>query len=491
VVNVDWWSEPLATFVGGERLAHLRIYYDFNWFDVFGHTMSQFPHGQSLGRLVKRDCPKSLTPVLLLTKRDDDDVEEPWIETDDKKLVVVVPIHHYLAHSEPDPAASYYAMRYGPGLTAAKNAEFLAQQAAVIKAVVEKGLTLDDVKLWTTFEDGRFEQLWAWAGAEASQSPKASIEQVLEVLRKIDGLDGAIIDGLAVLLGEGDDQDAEARIKFLDALIRAALDDEETQGVFVRNHRDFLAEILRSAVDAPDIVALAHRREVLLKFETLLADDDFFETEKTRIGGSRERVWQVFLEENPWIIGSTLAPQFLHSFSKDRLEQTVVGSSIAGPGKRPDAVLRTAGAISAVVLAEIKHHRTALLATEYRSGCWRVSDEVAGGVAQCQGTVDEAQVALGKTIEIKDEDGYDAGQAFICRPRSLLVVGSLEEFTKDGNVHRSKFESFERFRRGLRDPEILTFDELFERARLTLALDTAIHAPVVELEDPEALAGHT
>jgi hypothetical protein len=93
---------------------------------------------------------------------------------------------------------------------------------------------------------------------------------------------------------------------------------------------------------------------------------------------------------------------------------------------------------------------------------------------------------LGKTIEIKDKNGYSTEQAFVCRPRSLLVIGSLEEFTKDGNVHHRKFESFERFRRSLRDPEILTFDELFERARLTLALDAAIYAPVEVL-----LAGST
>jgi hypothetical protein len=109
-----------------------------------------------------------------------------------------------------------------------------------------------------------------------------------------------------------------------------------------------------------------------------------------------------------------------------------------------------------------------------------VSNEVAGGVAQCQGTVDEAQDVLGKTIEIKDEDGYEVGQAFVCRPRSLLVIGSLDEFTNDGNAHHRKFESFERFRRSLRDPEILTFDELLERARLTLALDAAIYSPVEE-----------
>lgn len=472
-MDVDWWPEPVKRFRGAERLAYLRVYYDFDWAAFFGHNMRQFWHGQSLASLVKRDCPANFKPALLLTRRDD--VDAPWIEVDEE-LIVVVPINDYLAHSAPDPAASYYAQRYGPGLTAAKNAEFLAQQAAVVKAVVEKGLTIDDIKLWLSFEDGRIEQLRALAGTPAD-GPPASVEQVLQVLRRIDGLSDDIVDGLATLLGGGDQDDGDARIKFLAGLVRTALADQETRNAFVRDQQEFLAEILRSAVDAPDIVALARRREVLVRFERLLSDDAYFDAERARLNCGAESLWQRFLEENPWLIGSTLAPQFLHSWSKERLEQTVVGASIAAPGKRSDAVLRTAGAISAVVLAEIKHHRTNLLAAEYRKACWRISPEVAGGVAQCQGTVDEAQDALGKTIEVTDDSGYAVGQAFVCRPRSLLVIGSLNEFTDAGNVHHSKFESFERFRRSLRDPEILTFDELFERARLTLALDTAIYAP--------------
>jgi len=57
--------------------------------------------------------------------------------------------------------------------------------------------------------------------------------------------------------------------------------------------------------------------------------------------------------------------------------------------------------VSAVVFAEIKHHRAELLGNEYRSGCWQVSSEVTGGVSQCQGTVDEAQHFLGERIDIR------------------------------------------------------------------------------------------
>jgi hypothetical protein len=69
-----------------------------------------------------------------------------------------------------------------------------------------------------------------------------------------------------------------------------------------------------------------------------------------------------------------------------------------------------------------------------------------------------------------DELGGIIDEVAVCRPRSLLVVGSLSEFHENDRFNRAKYESFERFRRSLRDPEIVTFDELFERARIMLEL---------------------
>jgi len=51
-------------------------------------------------------------------------------------------------------------------------------------------------------------------------------------------------------------------------------------------------------------------------------------------------------------------------------------------------------------------------------------------------------------------------------------VGSLDEFTREGRPNVARFESFERFRRSIRDPEIVTFDELYERAAMSVALST-------------------
>ncbi|WP_352612205.1 MULTISPECIES: Shedu anti-phage system protein SduA domain-containing protein [unclassified Mesorhizobium] len=50
-------------------------------------------------------------------------------------------------------------------------------------------------------------------------------------------------------------------------------------------------------------------------------------------------------------------------------------------------------------------------------------------------------------------------------PRSCLVIGSLAEFQFDRGTNLPKFRSFELHRRHTNRPEIVTFDELLERAR--------------------------
>lgn len=46
----------------------------------------------------------------------------------------------------------------------------------------------------------------------------------------------------------------------------------------------------------------------------------------------------------------------------------------------------------------------------------------------------------------------------------MLVIGSLSEFTNRGATNREKITSFEQYRRSIQDVEVLTFDELYERA---------------------------
>jgi hypothetical protein len=203
-----------------------------------------------------------------------------------------------------------------------------------------------------------------------------------------------------------------------------------------------------------DVVALNYRREQLKEFERLMADD------------ADEKTWQVFFQRNHWIFGYGLSFQFLGPAYEDRLEQTVRGFDVTGRGKRVDSLMRTMGQLSSLCFVEIKKPTTDLLGKEYRPGSWPPSQELAGAVSQVQTTVQQAMGAIREKLEPVDDQGWPAGEAlYNYDPRSFLVVGNLGEFVRDEGVNQSQLRSFELYRRNTWRPEIITFDELLERAR--------------------------
>ena len=114
------------------------------------------------------------------------------------------------------------------------------------------------------------------------------------------------------------------------------------------------------------------------------------------------------------------------------------------------------------MLIEIKKSSTGLLRKDpYRAGCWAVSDELSAAVTQTQKTAFQFSRDRFRDV-LKDGDGNDTGElAYSVEPRSYLVIGNLAELR--GNDH--KIACFELYRRNTRSPEIVTFDELYQRAR--------------------------
>lgn len=235
--------------------------------------------------------------------------------------------------------------------------------------------------------------------------------------------------------------------------------------LYERDPEQFRA-LISSDATAEDVVAMAHRREVLQVFRQWLEDDAEFQAASASAGGP-ERAWQQLFEANPWILGIGLGGQLLTSWNDERLEQVVGGFTIEESGKRIDALLRTQGSISSMVLAEIKHHRCNLLqSSAYRPGCWGPSRDLSGGIVQVQQTAYRASRDLSEHLADRAPDGSDLPTGtFVVRPRSYLVVGSLDELIgESGGVHHEKFRSFELHRRNLYEPEVLTFDEVLARA---------------------------
>jgi len=229
---------------------------------------------------------------------------------------------------------------------------------------------------------------------------------------------------------------------------------------------EVLSEIVQSKFMKHDLVAVGYRREQLKRFKCLLDDPEFFAAEQDRLDLSPEAIWQRFFTDNSWIFGYGLCYQFLTPLSDRNPEQVVLGASIAGRGKRADALLKTRGQISSLCYVEIKRHDEDLLGREYRPGAWAPSNEVTGGVAQAQATIMAAAHAFRQKLEPTDDKGNPTGEVlFNVEPRSFLVVGTLQQFRTEAGVNESKVRSFEAFRRNTHKPEVITYDELLDRAR--------------------------
>lgn len=231
---------------------------------------------------------------------------------------------------------------------------------------------------------------------------------------------------------------------------------------------ELISQIIENDVSLGDITALGYRRSELKRFERMLGDKDCIEEERRRLDVRRpEDVWQAFFEANKWIFGFGLSLVMLGPLEGRSLEQVVQGASLGGVGKRADAVMKTRGIVSSLCFVEIKRHDTRLLREEqYRSGVFIPSSEVTGAIAQSQATVHAALTNLGERLDAIDRQGNPTGEIlFGIKPRSYVVVGNLDEFQGEHGVNQAKYRSFELYRRSLREPEIVTFDELYHRAK--------------------------
>jgi hypothetical protein len=277
--------------------------------------------------------------------------------------------------------------------------------------------------------------------------------------------------------------EGDGNIRIDDSLLSEILaDPEAVEKMYGRNREEFRSLIVEDE-SASDLIALGHRRSQLNYFHRLLDEPEFFSAERTRLGAGPERVWQNLFEENPWILGVGLTGHLMTSWDDNKLEQVVLGFSVAGSGKRADALMRTAGSIQYMTFAEIKHHETPLLhGTPYRPGCWSPSGELAGGLVQVQQTVHRASMAIGERLDEIAADGSRTGDAtYLLRPRSFLIAGTLEQLRgSQGGVHEEKNRSFELFRRNLNEPEVLTFDEVLARAQWQVEL-----AATEEVAEPD------
>lgn len=222
------------------------------------------------------------------------------------------------------------------------------------------------------------------------------------------------------------------------------------------NRPDLVEQIAESEDLTEDLVAIGYRRKQIKVFEAMLSE-----------GVATEPDWQKFFERNRWIFGYGLSYQFLTGLHERPLETVVRGYDVTGFGKRADGLMKTRGRIGSLCFVEIKTPTTDLLQSKpYRSGSWALSSELIGAVTQVQNTSHAAMTQIRERLQPKDEEGNPTGEdLFAFEPKSILVVGNLDQFVTEHGVNVDQYRSFELFRRNTWSPEIITFDELLERAR--------------------------
>ncbi len=172
---------------------------------------------------------------------------------------------------------------------------------------------------------------------------------------------------------------------------------------------------------------------------------------------SSENDWQAFFEKNTWIFGYGLNYSFLKTVTT---QPNYGGRSVHGSGEsKGDFLQSSEGNLKFTVLIEIKKPQSDLLCKKpYRNDCYVPSEDLLGGTSQLR-TNARRWENEGSTTE-KNRDDLEAKNIYTIRPKQILVIGNTNQL-----ANRPERDSFELFRRGQSDIEILTFDEVFQRAK--------------------------
>jgi hypothetical protein len=167
--------------------------------------------------------------------------------------------------------------------------------------------------------------------------------------------------------------------------------------------------------------------------------------------------WEDFFERSKWIFGYGLNYKILKSVQN---QPNYGGTNLTGRGAhRGDFLQRTEAFIRFTVLVEIKKPHSGLFGTkQYRSGAWELSEELTGGVSQLQANCSKWEKEGSQTED--NREALSRQRVFTVQPKGILVIGDTNQL-----ADISKRNTFELFRRNVVNPEILTFDELYERAK--------------------------
>jgi len=263
----------------------------------------------------------------------------------------------------------------------------------------------------------------------------------------------------------------EIDLKGITARRLKILDDQELDSDSIRSVKTLLSkeggsELVETLIDegfisSKDIVNTSFRKRGIQIFKRLNDNPNYWRIYADENGlkkHSEEKVWQFFFEKNQWIFGYGLDYRFQQILQREvhlsdaELDgsNTVIGDYLLG-----DKFFTT--------FIELKKPSTPLFSKEKnRSNSWRLSNELIDSVSQILEHKASGLIRL-------DSDQYINGEPLKQKAfdsKVILIIGDWAELNEVSSTQERdiKKKTFELFRRDSRNIEILTFDELFERA---------------------------
>ena len=117
-------------------------------------------------------------------------------------------------------------------------------------------------------------------------------------------------------------------------------------------------------------------------------------------------------------------------------------------------------------MVEVKRPDTILFGKDKnRSNSWTLSDNLISALSQILEQKASWQVFSEQNANNNFDDTGQLIKQRTVDPKSVLVIGSSDQFAGEDKENQIKARTFELFRRDSRNVEIITYDELYERAK--------------------------
>lgn len=255
----------------------------------------------------------------------------------------------------------------------------------------------------------------------------------------------------------------EKRLKIFDEQELDADTIRSIKTLLSKNGGSELVETLinEGIISSKDIVNTSFRKRGLQIFADLKSNPEYWKSYAEENGlkqNSEEKVWQYFFEKNQWIFGYGLDYRYQEILQREVHLSTAElngSNSVIGDYLLGDNFFTT--------FIELKKPSTPLFGNEKnRSNSWRLSNALIDSVSQILEHKASGLIHLNEQQYIKGEPlnqkAYDS--------KVILIIGDWTELKNADSTQESeiKKKTFELFRRDSKNIEILTFDELFERA---------------------------